>query len=196
MNPANPYLVISRINENGVRIPLYKSHILNKAVLGSTRSLSPESSDDVNETPASSRKVLMEEDDSLLVSNITFDNQTLLNFEKNCQLSFELWDSNRHTRDLFIGSLVIPGQSINTLYEGEQRLLAYNYQAMTSQRQADCVVAKSNWSRMGAFKEYMEKHVNSISACSLDPERMEELKEAENTLLVPAYLQDQSMEDT
>lgn len=198
MNPSNPYLVVSRINESGVRIPLYKSRIIGKEASPASNSPSPEEGES-DATPTEPKSIpllpLNEEDDKYVLQNITFDNQTLLNFEKNCQLSFELWEFAANTRDLYLGSILVPGTAVNTMYVGEQHAVQYNYMQMLEQRMKDSKVMKSNLPRVEAFKEYMEKHVNSVSACSLDMEGLEELKEGEHLLLAPMYTQDNSVPD-
>lgn len=212
MSPSHPYLVVSRINENGVRIPIYKSHVFDKnrrTITASYRSplpddcseegdISPVPSASISEEPKSPSLLGFGSDETnyYTITNIAFDNQTLLNFEKNCQLSFELWECNLHTRDLFLGSMSIPASSLGTLYAGEQHPACYNYAQMVEQRRKDSVIMKSNHDRVEAFKEFVEKHVNSVSACSLNLETLENIQEDDtHFLLTPLYSQDPSVQE-
>lgn len=194
-----------RINEDGVRVPIYKSSVFynNHHVLTtSLRSLSPDDSDSEVVSPedltTSTTPTPIDGDDGewFSIPGILFDNQNLLNAEKECQLSFELWEYKKHTRDLFIGGMMIAGSSLGSLYAGEKHPIVYCSKSLAEQRVKDTVIVNSNGERMKAFKEFVEKAVNSIAGCSLNEEDLESIEETStHSVLVPYYNEDSSVEE-
>lgn len=205
MHPSHPYLVVSRINEDGVRVPIYRSDAFDKnkrSFNTSLRSISPEDSDSEVASPedltTSTTPTPVYEDDGewFSIPGIQFDNQNLLNSEKECQLSFELWEYKKHTRDVFIGCMMIAGSSLGSLYAGEKHPILYCPKSLAEQRKKDTVVMNSNGDRMKAFKEYVEKAVNSIAGCSLNEEDLESIEEtATHSVLIPYYSEEYSMQE-
>lgn len=194
-----------RINEDGVRVPIYKSSVFDKnhhVLTTSLRSLSPDDSDSEVVSPedltTSTTPTPIDGDDGewFSIPGILFDNQNLLNAEKECQLSFELWEYKKHTRDLFIGGMMIAGSSLGSLYAGEKHPIVYCSKSLAEQRVKDTVIVNSNGERMKAFKEFVEKAVNSIAGCSLNEEDLESIEEAStHSVLVPYYNEDSSVQE-
>lgn len=194
-----------RINEDGVRVPIYKSSVFDNnhhVLTTSLRSLSPDDSDSEVVSPedltTSTTPTPIDGDDGewFSIPGILFDNQNLLNAEKECQLSFELWEYKKHTRDLFIGGMMIAGSSLGSLYAGEKHPIVYCSKSLAEQRVKDTVIVNSNGERMKAFKEFVEKAVNSIAGCSLNEEDLESIEETStHSVLVPYYNEDSSVQE-
>ena len=198
--------MINRINEDGVRIPIYKGSAFAKKQRVMTASLKAESSDDEDDfegtdepaspaSPVSSDEV--EEDSSspnpaneifkYSIVDIVLNNQYLLNNEKECQLSIELWNYEKNTRDMFIGSMLLPASSLITLYSGEQHDMTYSLTSMMEQRKNDSVVINSNKDRILALKEHMDKHMPNTTTCCLDVHTFENIQETDNHILLTSY---------
>ena len=98
----HPYVTLFRINRNGIRVPIYKSHVFGKK----KRITSQHNHENRLYISAS------QSEECFTVMKLTFDNQTLLNGEPDCKLLFELWSFTYHFRDVYLGSVMIPGSSI------------------------------------------------------------------------------------
>ena len=188
--------MINRINEDGVRIPIYKGSAFAKKQRIMAASLKAESSDDEDDfdEPASPASDDDDDDSSpadevfrYSITDIVLNNQNLLNNEKECQLSVEIWNYEKNTRDMFIGSMIIPASSLVTLYSGEQRDMTYSPTAMKEQRKTDSVVINSNKDRILAFKEHMDKHMPNVSTCCLDVHTFDTIQDTDNHILLTSY---------
>ena len=118
-----------------------------------------------------------------------------MNGEPDCQFLLELWCISYHSRDVYLGSVVIPGSSVYTASKQEFPVL-YDYSTISNTRQQDVIVMKTNYERMIAFDEIIQKQIEDITSSSIDLTVFEAMKEEDNhTLLCPVYLRDNSMKE-
>ena len=192
-NPPHPYLLISRLTEKGIRIPIYRSHVLNKMNRSRSTDSGEGSTVPVNSTgyKLTSHTHLDSNalDGGYNFGKISILNQDLLNGSMKCSLIFEVFNHNPNYRDYYCGHAVISASHFATIQNGSHFSIDYLIETALKWRTESCRIIEGNSDLIRSFKDMVKTKINSISSSSYVPENVETIstEKKANTLLSNFY---------
>lgn len=181
-NPPRPYLLISRLTEKGIRIPIYRSLVLDK--MNRCQSVDTQEEEEEEEggfsagvgvgQKASSWKNGDKEslNGGYDFGKISLLNQDLLNGSMKCTILFEVFNHNQRYRDYYCGHAAISASHFATIQNGSHFSIDYMDETVSKWRTDSCRVINGNSDLIRSFKEMVNLKINSISGSSYFPENV------------------------
>lgn len=163
--PSHLYLIVSRLRQDGVLIPIFRSKVLSKKKHNNT---SPDEATPVEGEEASGK--------GFAYRDLHFSNQLLLNNSMDSRMVVEVWNANATRRDEYVGHTVVECRKFAQMKESEKFDLVYDSDEMRALKNNGVKVVAGNFGAMRAFAEMMETKINSVSGSSLTVRCVEDVK--------------------
>ena len=202
-NPPRPYLLISRVTEKGIRIPIYRSQIIDKMNRVQSANCDPnilEQAEEMNSSNSSKFHLFSRGfssnnhshermDGGYNFGTINFLNEDLLNGNMKCTLLFVFMNSNPKSRDDYCGHALIPAAHLATIQDGSHFNIEFDSETVNKWRMESCRVINGNSDQIKSFKNMVNTKISSIQASSLLPENIEQIptEKLANVLLSNFY---------